>query len=65
MTDGIVNEYELVWRTKVSQEIFELYDIETKLYIMCEISLYSTGEQMGCSLNMFEYKLIPHLFNKI
>lgn len=65
MTNGIVNEYGLVWRTKVNQEIFELYDIGTELYIMCEISLYSTIGLMGGPLNMFGYKLKPYLFDKI
>jgi len=65
MTDGIVNEYGLVWRTKVSQEIIELYDIGTELYVMCEISLYSTMGQMADPLNMFGYKLKPYLFDKI
>lgn len=65
MTDGIVNEYGLVWRTKVSQDIYELYDVGTELYVMCGISLYSTLGHMGGVGNMFGYKLKPYLFDKI
>ena len=66
MTNRIVNEYGLVWRTKVSEKNFDLYDIGTELYVMCEISLYSNSpSQMYMQTYMGGYKLKPFLFDKI
>lgn len=64
ITNGIINEYGLIWKINIKQSIYMLYEIGTNLNIMCEISLYSNAGQMINQRVMFGLKLNPISFDE-